>query len=222
MRFSPLAQNLWSLGGLVFWLVAYVLMIRRGVRDRSYSMPVIGLAFNVAWELYYSVFSQAPAVERIGVGMYLALDLGVLWTCFRFGPEDFRSDLVRRWFRPGLAVMLGTAFLLIRQFAIAFNDEVGHLSASIIVMVYSMLLIAMLLRRDSVRGQSLYIAICILMGDLCGAFMGLAAQQNLGADAGMVAWIVTANAVILACNVLYLTLYVRLARRDGVPLWSRA
>ena len=79
MTFSPLEQNLWALSGLVFWILVYVLMIRRGLRDRSYGMPMVALCLNIVWETYFSLFSDAQLINRIANGIYLAFNVGVLW-----------------------------------------------------------------------------------------------------------------------------------------------
>ena len=215
MTFSPLAQNLWALGGLVFWILAYGLMIRRGVRDRSYGMPVAALMFNIAWETWFSLFSEAPVATRAGIGLYLIADLGVLWTCLRYGREDFESPLIRNhfpWWVLGFFVM---GLVLVRQFALSFEDIAGGISATFTTVLLSVLLVAMLVRRNDVRGQSLYIALAVLFGNVCGFFMNLIAHQTV--QPGIpIPWVVTANAVIVGCNILYIGLFLHVARRDGV------
>ena len=220
MHFSPLEQGLWALGGLVFWVLAYILMIRRGLLDKSYGMPVVALCLNVAWEAYFSLFSHAQTADRVGYGIYLAADLGVLWTCWRYGPEDFRSSLTRRYFRPIMVALLAGGFILVRQFSLAFNDGSGGISATITTLLLSVLLVGMLLRRDSVRGQSLYIGLLVLLGDICGWVMNLIARQTVQADIPL-SWVTTTNVLIVAANLLYLLLYIKVARRDRVSLLHR-
>lgn len=220
MTFSPLEQNLWALSGLVFWTLAYLLMIRRGLRDRSYGMPVIALCLNIAWETYFSLFSDAQLANKVGYGIYLAADLGVLWTCLRFGPEDFRSPLVRQYFRPAAIASLIGGFFLVRQFSLSFGDTFGGISATFTTLLLSVLLVGMILRRDSVKGQSLYIALLILVGNISGWVMNLIAHQTVQANIS-IPWVTTTNVLIVLSNIVYLLLYLKVARRDGVPLWSR-
>ncbi|MEM7585625.1 MAG: hypothetical protein AAF560_19710 [Acidobacteriota bacterium] len=220
MTFSPLAQNLWALGGLVFWCIAYGLMIRRGLKDRSYGMPMVALCLNVAWEIYFSLFSNAQLANRIGYGVYLAFDLGVLYTCLRFGPEDFTSRLTRRVFRPLTIATLIGGFFLVRQFSISFDDAYGGISATFTTLLLSVLMVGMILRRDSVQGQSLYIGFAVLIGDICGWVMNLIAHQTVQPNIS-IPWVHTTNVLIVAANVLYILLFLHVARRDGVDPWRR-
>ena len=220
MSFSPLEQKLWVLGGLVFWDLVYILMIRRGLKDKSYGMPMVALCINVAWETYYSFFSVEQPANRIVNGLYLVPDLGVLWTCWRYGPGDFISPLIRQHFRSFMAIVLVCAFILMRVFALAFQDDYGALSASFTTLLMSVLLVGMLLRRDSVRGQSLYIGLFVLLGNLCGAVENFIAKQTVVPDLSL-AWANTAYGLILFANLLYLLLYISIARRDKVSLLRR-
>ena len=220
MALSPMAQNLWALGGLVFWTVAYILMIRRGIKDRSYSMPMVAICLDVAWEAYFTFFSDAPTRNRIGYGFYFFFDLGVLWTCLKFGPLDFRSPSIRKYFRATAVATFVAGFFLVRQFALSFADLSGGISATFTTLLLSVLLVGMILRRDSVQGQSLYIVLLILVGDICGWMMNLIAQQTVQPNIS-VPWIHTVNAVIIAANLVYLGLYLKIAKRDSVPLLSR-
>lgn len=220
MEFSPLAQNLWALAGLVFWILAYLLMIRRGLRDRSYGMPVVALCLNIAWETYFSLFSDAQLANKVGYGLYLAADLGVLYTCWRFGPDDFRSPLQKRFFRPIVLILLVGGFALVRQFAISFDDTYGGISATFTTLLLSVLMVGMILRRDSVAGQSLYIGLLVLVGNLAGWVMNLIAHQTVQPNIP-IPWVHLANLAIVVSNLAYLWLYRQVARRDGIDLWQR-
>lgn len=220
MHFTHLEQNLWVLGALGFWVLVYILMIRRGLKDKSYGMPMVALCLNVAWETYYSFFSVEQMANRVVNGMYLATDLGVLWTCWRYGPEDFPSRLLRKYFRFFIVAALVCGFILIRQFALSFHDNYGAFSASFTTLLLSVLLVGMLLRRDSVRGQSLYIGLFILLGNTCGAVENLIARQTIDPELSL-AWANTAYGLIILTNILYLLLYINIARRDDVSLWGR-
>ena len=87
-------------------------------------------------------------------------------------------------------------------------------------MLLSVLLVGMLLRRDSVRGQSLYIGLFILLGNTCGAVENLIARQTIDPELSL-AWANTAYGLIILTNILYLLLYINIARRDDVSLWGR-
>ncbi len=215
MTFSPLAQNLWALSGLVFWCIAYALMIRRGIKDRSYGMPMVALCLNVAWETYFAFFSNAQLANRVGYGLYLAADLGVLWTCLRYGPEDFAPGLARRTFRVLTLTTLVGGFVLVRQFSLSFDDSYGGISATFTTLLLSVLMVGMILRRDSVRGQSFYIGFFVLVGNISGWVMNLIAHQTVEPNIS-VPWVHTTNVLILLSNLIYLGLYLHIARREGI------
>ena len=220
MTFSPLAQNLWALSGLVFWVLAYALMIRRGIRDRSYGMPMVALSLNVAWEAYFSLFSNAQLANRIGYGIYLVADLGVLWTCLRYGPEDFEQSLIKRYFRAITLTILIAGFVLVRQFSLSFDDSYGGISATFTTLLLSVLMVGMILRRDDVRGQSLYIGVLILVGNISGWVMNLIAKQTVETNIS-VPWVHTTNSMIVLANVIYIVLFLQIARREDINPFTR-
>ena len=59
---------------------------------------------------------------------------------------------------------IGVAFAVIRTSVIEFDDTGGHYSAFAISLMMGVLFSTMLLERDSVRGQSIYIAILKMVG----------------------------------------------------------
>lgn len=220
IQFSTTAQNLWSAGGLLFWIIVYILMVRRGFKDRSYGMPIVALFVNVAWESYYAFFTDVPMMNKVGAALYLVFDIGVVWTAIKFAKDDFDSALIKRYLNHVMIVTTVAAFFLIAMFDRAFNDPFGPLSAGFTTMLLSILMLCMLFRRDSVKGQSFYIGLFILLGDVAGYFMTLIAKQTVQ-DNIWIPWVNTVNAIIIGCNIVYLILYVQVARRDGVNPWTR-
>ncbi len=217
---TPPSQLVLPALGLLFWFLVYVLMWRRGAKDRTYGMPVAALCVNVAWETIFTFCFDTPTVFKVGNGLWLLVDLGVLYTCFKYGPADFASPLARRWLRPALPVILLAAGAVELGFIHAFKDFYGGFSATFTTMLLSAQLIAMILRRNSVQGQSLYIALCVLAGNVAGYFMNRMAQQTVAPDLSVL-WIQVSNAFIVACNFVYIGLYLHVAKRDGVDPWRR-
>jgi len=201
------------------WAVAYGLMIRRGLRDHSYGMPMIALCLNVSWEAYFTFFADLPMAARAGNGAFLLFDLGVLYTCFRFGRKDFDWPLLTGHFTAILTATLGIAFVLVYVFISSFNDY-GILITLLLQLNYSTLLIAMLIRRNSVKGQSLYIGLLILLGDACGLYTAPYTQKMYQPDVPLT-WIFTVYGYVLLAHIAYLLLYVHVARRDGIDPWRR-
>lgn len=220
MEVSPQVQQISQLVALVAWTLAYALMARRGLKDKTFGMPILALAIDISWEFYFTFFSGWPIPQRAPAAFWFALNLGVLYTVYRYGRDDFEWPLLRRWFGTVVSLSLGIAFFLLYNFVQAFDDHYGALSASFAMLVYTTLLPVMLIRRNSIRGQSIYIAILILVGDLGGFFATVWAQANL--DTNLPAgWMYAINLYVLPCHLFYVWLVWWVARRDGINPWKR-
>ena len=86
-------HNLSSLVLTIAWITVYVLMIRRGFLDKSYGMPMIALCLNVSWEFYFTFLTRIEMTYRIANGLFLFFNLGMLYTCYRFGKECRRRGI---------------------------------------------------------------------------------------------------------------------------------
>ena len=217
-----MSQSLYNLFlgmSILAWILVYVLMIRRGFIDKSYGMPVTALCFNLAWEFYFTFLGNFPMTSRIGNGLFFVLDLGMFYTCLRFGKDDFDWPIFKRNFFTFIALMIPVSFVMIRTYVTAFHDY-GMLVTLYAQLLYSTLLPAMLIRRDSVKGQSFYIGLFILIGDTCSFLIAPATQRLSQPDAPLV-WITVCNAYIFLAHVFYLALYCHVAGRDGVNIWKR-
>lgn len=203
------------------WLAAYVLMIRRGIKDRSFGMPIVTLCLNLVWEGWFAFVSDMPFGQRVPNMLWFLLDLGVLYTCWRYGPDDFQDwPLFRAWFRPIVGSLIPIAIVLHWGVITALNDTHGAYSASFNTLGYSFLLIAMLFRRNSVRGQSLYIALSLLIGDGVGFWVMLFVTQYFQTDVSP-NFILGLYPVIVLLNIIYVALYIRVALRDGINPFTR-
>lgn len=216
MEVSEQLRNISQLIALLSWTIVYALMVKRGIQDKTFAMPIIALAIDLSWEAYYTFLGGMP----IPAAPWLALNLGVLYTCYRYGRNDFDWPLLRRWFRTILSVTLVVAFVLVYSFIEAFDDHFGALSASFAMIVYSTLLPVMLIRRNSLNGQSLYIALLILIGDITGFIATIYAQANLDTNLPY-EWMIAVNIYVLPAHLFYVYLVWWMARRDGINPWKR-
>ena len=213
------AFNIALPSSIIAWVFVYVLMIRRGIKDKSYSMPVVALCFNISWELYFTFFVDSPLTNRIGNGTFVLFDLGVLYTCWRYGRNDFDWPIFQEHFHKFLVLILFVSFTMLSIFVSSFDDY-GILITLFAQLIYSTLFIAMILRRNSVKGQSLYIGLGILIGDACGLIVGPYVQHTSQPTVPM-AWLNACNIYILLAHIFYLGLYYHVARRDGINPWRR-
>lgn len=220
MEVSEGLRNISQLIAMLSWTLVYALMVKRGIQDKTFGMPIIALAIDLSWEFYNTFLVGIPIPQRIPAASWFALNLGVLYTCYRYGRNDFDWPLLKRWFRTLLSVTLVVAFFLVYNFIEAFGDHYGALSASFAMIVYSTLLPVMLMRRNSLAGQSLYIALLILIGDITGFIATIYAQANLDTNLPL-GWMYAVNIYVLPAHLFYVYLVWWMARRDGINPWKR-
>ncbi|MBI3346291.1 MAG: hypothetical protein HY020_03655 [Burkholderiales bacterium] len=154
----------WASIGLVGWLVAYVVIIRRGLIDRSYGMPLVPLCINIAWEFVFGVLhADQPPMNLVNIA-WLAADLGILWTYWRHGRAEFPALLPRWSFVPVYLAVQVLALWGVLAITYQFRDWTGSYTGWGENLVIPAALIAMLLRRGDTRGQSIYVALATLVG----------------------------------------------------------
>ncbi len=164
------------------WVVTYIALIWRGVKDRSYGMPIVALALNLTWEFtFFAVLTPHGSIDSALVpnGAFKAqmwfaicflLDLGILYTYFRYGFRHFEGKYAlsrRLWVAYSVALLL-FCFFLIHSAALFFMQfdtyfqrdqiEAAKLIAFIQNAVMSICFVAMYHMRNSIDGQSFTIA----------------------------------------------------------------
>jgi hypothetical protein len=155
-----------KLGSGLFWTVAYLLILRRGAKDRTYGMPLAALGANIAWEFIFSFVLPHKAPQLQVNYVWFAFDTAILWQTFRFGRAEQAHPWLRRNFPLVLAGTVLTGFLAVYSLTLEFSDWNGMYAAFGQNLMMSILFVAMLLRRDDVRGQSMWIAIAKMVGTI--------------------------------------------------------
>lgn len=103
--------------GVLFWDATYILMTLRSLRTKSYSMPLLGLALNVSWEIVYALYVCEALIETAGFTIWLILDIGLIYTTIKFAPYEW--DRTNAWVGRHMASILGlmTAIGCVGHFA---------------------------------------------------------------------------------------------------------
>lgn len=102
----PASTALLGLGTLL-WSVTYVLMTLRSLRTKSYGMPLLALALNVSWEIVFALYVAEMPLEKIGFGVWLVLDVGLVYTTLKFAPYEWRANpWVARWIASIFTIMV--------------------------------------------------------------------------------------------------------------------
>jgi hypothetical protein len=151
----------------ISWTVVYLDIINRGFRDRTYGMPLFALAFNIAWEFIFGfLVGDGIGIQRIVNVTWFVLDAIIVVTYFRYGRREYPAT-VQRWFIPWSVTAFVVAFVILFATNLEFPDFWGaRYSAFAQNLLMSILFIAMLVGRNGVRGQSMFIAIFKWLGTL--------------------------------------------------------
>ena len=211
---SPALISAFTLVSGISWTIVYIDIINRGLRDKTYGMPFFALAFNIAWEFIYAfVIYQGFALQRAVNIVWFLLDGGVLYTYLRYGREEF-AEGYRKYFLPWSGVAIMMAFAVLYFSGREFPDvRGGTYSAFAQNLMMSVLFIAMLVRRGSVSGQSMYIAIFKWLGTLAPTIL---------------LWVATGSRLVLVLGIgcfLYDVIYIGMLYRKfveaGMNPWTR-
>ncbi|KAF2685264.1 hypothetical protein K458DRAFT_22138 [Lentithecium fluviatile CBS 122367] len=174
-RNNPLLLYLWVQDYLtivmgLLWITAYILYIRQAYRDASYGMPLFALCTNVAWELLYGLFYPPGVGEFVTFLPYFIVDLGLVYTNVKFGPNEWKDSPLIRNNIPWI-ILFGTGMMTWAQWAFVnmFDDlhEASFWSGFVCQLGVGWGAVAMVGARGSVRGQSLQIWFFRFTGTLC-------------------------------------------------------
>jgi hypothetical protein len=156
-----------AIGG-VFWICGYLLIIRRGFADRTYGVPSIAICMNLTWELAFTVKLNRPGLTPpvYITATWLLLDCVIAGQYLYYGKKEFlrTRQMPAALFYAQAALQLICLAPLVYFALLEVGDPTGSLVAYGMNGIMSYLFIDMLARRGSAAGQSIYIALCKLLG----------------------------------------------------------
>lgn len=198
----------------ICWTIAYVLVIRRSWCDKTYGMPLVACSANVAWEFIFTFIIPYPDVISWSVNLvWLILDLVILAQVVIFFPREYpRVPKAALWPLVCLSILFSFLFL----YAAHRDGNIVIVSAFPQNFMMSALFLGMLIARQDVRGQSLYIACFRLLGTgivalnlyLSDFYPGLFTMKMLFVG-------------IIVCDVYYIFLYCVRCHRLSISPWRR-
>ena len=150
----------------LFWSLVYLLIIGRSFRDKTYGMPVVALCANISWEFIFSFILPHPKPQLYIDMIWFLLDAVILVQYLKFGKAEFNPNLPQRLFFPTFLVTLLLSFLLVLLVTYEFKDWSGRYSAFGQNLMMSVMFLSLLLKRNHLRGQSVSIAVCKMLGTL--------------------------------------------------------
>jgi hypothetical protein len=152
-----------AVGAGLCWTLAYLLIIRVGLRERTYGMPIVAFAANISWEFIYAFVRPSNGVQHTINIIWFLLDCVIGYTIVKFGPDEF-PYLSRKVFYGCFIALLGFAYPAVNLFGTQFDAGDGLFSAFAMNLVMSALFISMFMARPAGRGQSVGIATAKLAG----------------------------------------------------------
>jgi hypothetical protein len=163
---DPVISNTLKLGSGLFWTITYVLIILKGQKDKSYSMPMVALCANISWEFIFSFVFPHKSPQLYIDYCWLFFDVGILIQFLLYGKKDFPTNISEKLFYPSFLLSLILAFLGVLLITIEFEDYHGVYSAFGQNLMMSVLFVFLLIKRDSAKGQSVSIAIFKMLGTI--------------------------------------------------------
>lgn len=201
----------------VGWSFVYIECICLGIKQKTYAMPFFALALNFAWEFIYTVSDvfleahgplEGMAWAQVIVNMiWVCLDAVILYTYFRYGKKEWPQNVNIRVFYPWSFLGMVCAFVL----QIAFVYEFGFVraaqySAFLQNLLMSVLFIDLYMKRQSMKGQSITLAVAKWIGTLAPTIL-------MG--------VITYNVLVLVCgtfccifDVIYIVLLINEKQRQ--------
>ncbi len=205
------------------WFMAYTLLVRWGFKEKTFGMPIIGLCGNIGWEITFSqLLYPGYLAMYIGKTMWAVFDVFIFITIWKYAANDFQNPLIKRWVRPFTVLGVVIAVMLLAPFGLYYNDQLGYFTGWALGFLNSLMMISMLFRRNSIKGQSIYIGLSIMVGNIAAyiwtAYYPVAPGQPpiIPPVINLVFFLAT-----VPFNILYVILFYQQARKEKVNPWKR-
>ena len=216
----------------VAWTITYIALVYRGFKDKSYGMPLVPLALNLAWETTFSLIypASSPSIVQTIISMiWMVSDVGIVATFFLYGYKYFERQyrLSRTEFHvfamiafvaSFAAMILGAPFFA--QFEIYFKHDlfesakfIAHIQNTVI----SISFVAMFYTRRSSEGQSFTIA----WSKWIGSSMTVGLTYVFIEHPDDLPFVAVFIATTFIFDVWYMVLIYRQLRRENINPWTR-
>jgi hypothetical protein len=203
--------------GGIFWSITYILIIRQGYKDKTYSMPLAALCANISWEAIFSfIHPHSPPQLYINYAWFI-LDVFIVFQFLKFGKSEFPNFSIKQ-FIASFVFALVLAFCSILFITYEFDDWRGAYAAFGQNLMMSILFISMLLNRNSLRGQSIYIAIFKMLGTGVSS-LAFYLYQPISQGSLLMPFLYIS---IFVCDIVYLSLIYQKYREHKLPVFGKA
>jgi len=200
------------IGGL-FWSATYILIIRRGFKDKTFGMPMVALCANISWEIIFAFFIPHDVPQIYVNYIWFSLDVVIVIQFLKYGKKEFPN--IPKWqFFAVFALGIAIAIPMILAINYEFEDETGAYAAFGQNLVMSILFVTMLINRKGIGGQSFYIALFKMIGT---GIISLAFYQykSLAQDSILLQFLFVS---IFVFDLIYTIGIYRKCKRNGISL----
>lgn len=153
--------NLLAATGTLGWLIGYIAAVWVGIRERTYAVPLVAVAFNFSYEVVLAAFflSEKISFFRMIFAAWAVVDFGVLLTVLLWAHRDKTLGMTRRQVYV-LVLPLVTVFGLAQTwYAATFGTEAAAFYPAYFEnIIMSVLFIRLARRRGGHFGQSFVLA----------------------------------------------------------------
>jgi hypothetical protein len=202
--------------GGIFWSITYILIIRQGYKDKTYSMPLAALCANISWEAIFSfIRPHSPPQLYINYAWFV-LDVFIVFQFLKFGKLEFPNFSIKQLFA-SFVFALVLAFCSVLLITYEFDDWKGAYTAFGQNLMMSILFISMLLNRNSLRGQSIYIAIFKMLGTGISS-LAFYLYQPISQGSLLMPFLYIS---IFVCDIIYLSLIYQKYREHKLPVFGK-
>lgn len=158
-----------QLGMWFFWIITYILIIKQGIRDKRYGMPMAAICANISWEFIFSFMYPLNDLHRILTFLWFLLDIFILMQFLLYGYKEYKKIISRKVFYSSFFITLIVSFFTILAMMHEFKDNAGVYAAFFQNLMMSGLFIALFIKRGNISGQSMGIAVCKMVGTALAA-----------------------------------------------------
>jgi hypothetical protein len=169
---QPLGLPLTIVGALMFglWTFAYIAIIRKAYKDKTYGIPIVDGCLNVSWEFVFS-FGLAGHLSNgleWGNRFWLLFDALSVTTYFLYGRKEQTIPWVKKHYFVILIASLVFCGVGQYQFMLYFQDDYGVVSSLLMDVLMAALFIALFFKRPDMRGLSYAGAWLMMLGNIFG------------------------------------------------------
>lgn len=198
----------------LLWTTSYLLILRRARLDQAHGMPLAPLCVNISYEFIFGILHpDKPPLNIVNI-IWFIIDLMIGAQYLRYGRKEFSSAFPPRSFVPFTLACLALAAAGVLTLTYELQDWQGNYTGWGDQMLISLTFVALLGRRGSVRGQSMYIALSRCLGTL----VLIPAQYVLTPNSQFLAYVYVSYLLI---DITYMLLLARQCRLDGIHPWKR-